>query len=1015
MIPNSRSLLIRIHDLLDGKMDAQHAEQVAADYNQFCEQINVRIRQFSKLIREGNYYAALDIAQLEPGLITQIERIRFPRESEWRQFLSERALHGFEGFDDAELKRAKEICADRSICQPGAYRAYRKAILLKNKPDAIHHLRKLCNDFPKDANARHELIRLEKEAFETIDKELTTLLRMGKTDAAILKVDITLQQEWVISFESENWQKAYKLYEAHEHQKYFDEIVQSISQAKVIQRVGDWRDAAKVISKLTKAKDAKVYAELTALQQNELNSLLKWYHQCELETNADLRNREAFEQFKQHLRPDLIEKNLHDSRRPEIRQFQKTLELEWSRFQGITPALCAEHEIEYQKARNTIESLLHRRRSSGTGWKWFWVVTLPVILLAAGALFWINHKEARLAGDVSAAHEAEDVSSTRVALKEWEEFTSTFFSQRNPFRHYRAHRQVQEIRGWIDEIDLRHDKMAELLDRIELSLHDSTSRSELRRIQLNLSIVKDLLDKVPEGSDDSLSIRFRALNQQIMELQAEQVENLRSELTNELEILESSIRQTFPPAKTRFDNVQKEIAEIRSHINELQAKFRQSFQEQDVVDLRERLDADAKQLEDYESAVANLSQFTDRLRQSIALSEYLEYLHQLSILPFQKHPIVSQAIRLIQKRSQFENMAQQLLLPDNPLAWEQFLKKTDAAMMATEADPKESAAWKNLSAHAPLRDIYRYRLLKFKDGAQVGTFRMLYSQGEMELSSDTSQTSGRKVHTIKEFDERYIGRGLPFTEKLYICETDANGNPLNGELLELDRLSPESGFFRQISELCAYHAETQTLGEPLLEVIDTVKTNEFISPIFKAWVIQEMFNIMIVRPYDWGLNFCPSAQLEYKNLSTIKGTLYPYDWMRPSTQNRLLQPLIGFFENLRELSYYKQAQASLELFKQIARQRVRYGGYVNDNGLFMLLNGTPNDRKLFGMLKDGNMGLLRRPGSDKVAPTNYPAEPFSPIMFFNDPPEVILDRVTRNTGVDVNSEAFRPYLPPIFL
>ena len=136
--------------------------------------------------------------------------------------------------------------------------------------------------------------------------------------------------------------------------------------------------------------------------------------------------------------------------------------------------------------------------------------------------------------------------------------------------------------------------------------------------------------------------------------------------------------------------------------------------------------------------------------------------------------------------------------------------------------------------------------------------------------------------------------------------------------------------------------------------------------------------------------------------------------MRPSTQNRILQPLISYYDNLPLLSYHKQAQASRELFKQISRQRVRYGGYANENGLFMLLKGTPDNRKLFGMKLDDNIGLLRKPGTEEESPTSYPAEPFTPIMFFNDPPEVILDRVTRNTDVDVNSEAFRPYLPPIF-
>jgi len=1014
MILNSRSLLIRIHDLIDGKLDSRHAEQVASEYNLFCEQINSRIRQFTKLIRDGNYYAALDLAQLEPSLTTQIERIRFPRENEWRNYLKQLGIQCFNGFEDGELKRVKEICADRSMRQPAAYRGYRKAILLKDKPEAIQHLRKLHSDFPKDLNAKQELMRLEKEAFENAEKELATLLRTGKEEAIIQKVAELLAQPWLISLDSPAWEKCKYIHDAYAQQKYLNEIVQSLSQVKVIQRVGNWTDAQKLVEKLRKAKDTAVFEELTKPQQSELQTILNWYHQCELENNAELRNREAFQHFLEHISPRSIQDNLRASGRKQIRQFSKNLQQEWGRFQSLVPDLHKNHQDVYSSALATIDSLLHLRTQSGNKRNRIWIALAPFALIIASILFWINHRESQIAADITTAYNAQEINSTRVSLNEWDDFTATFHSKRNPFRHYRAHRQVEEIRNWLNELDTRHSKIEELLERIESALSSTPNRSELRRIQLNLTIVKDLLQKMPQGIDESISARFEQLDAEISRLHATQIQELREELISDLNQLDQLIAQYFPSSKTRFENVASEIREIRDDINQLEGRFRQSFEGEEIADLKERLTAASKKTESFESACTNLIQFEDRLRQSIALSEYLEYLNQISNLPFTQYPLVKQASKLIRYKSEFEHLAQQLLLPDNPVGWEQFTKKMDEPLVAKDSDPKELSAWKNLSGIAPLKDVYRYRLFKYKDGNVVGSFRVIYSRGEVVETSESAQTSGRKVSTLNEFDEPNVGKGVPFKEKVYVCDTDGAGNPINGEILLADRLSPESGFYRQIEQLCGFDPTTQTFKEPLLEVIDSVKTNEFISPIFKTWVIQELFNIMIVRAYDWGLNFCPSAQLEYKNLSAIKGTLFPYDWLRQSTQNRILQPLISFYENQKDLSYYQQALASRELFKQIARQRVRYGGYVNENGLFMLLNGTPNDRKLFGMRLGGPIDILRRPGTEKESPTNFPAEPFSPIMFFNDPPEIILDRVTRNTGVDVNSEAFRPYLPPIF-
>ncbi len=1015
MIPNSRSLLIKIHDLLDGKMGVEHAESAANDYNQICGQINARIRQFSKLIKDGNYYAALDVAQLEPTLTTQIERIRFPRESEWRKFLSEKGITCFEGFDDSELKRVKEICADRSTGQPTAYRNYRKAILQKDKQTAINHLRKLYSDYPQDLNAKHELVRLEKELFESVEKELKTSLRLNRDESIIQKVKETLDQDWEIEFKSDFWDQSLKIYEAHQHLKYHDGIVQAISQAKVIQRVGDWKDATDIVEKLRIGKDSSVYPELTALQQNELNTILKWYHQHQLDTDTDLRNQEAFLQFHEQLQPKLIEKNLQQKGKKEIRHFQKELEEEWKRFESLTPKLCESAKADYRTALKTTETILQERSKTGKKWIWIWAPAVPLVLVVAGGLFWINHREAQIADDITIAYEANDVASTRASLEDWDQFTNRFNSNRNPFRHYRAHRLVSETRNWIQEIDIRHQKIKDLLEKIEGSISGDPSRSELRRVQMNLSIVSDLFDNMPEGLDETLRSRHQTLETQLAQLSEVQIQSFRNELNGELERIAQLFETYFPANKTDFSNVHREISEIRVAINETEAMFRQSFGENNVTDLKDRLEDDESRLVNTEAAVEDLFQYEDRLRQSIALSEYLEYLHQLSQLPFTAHPTVAQAIKLDRNRSEFENLAQQLLLPGNAVGWTQFLEKIETPMIAQGTNPKEQAAWKKLAGFPALKEVYRYRLRKYEGGEPIGSFRMIYSHGEIEVSSENSQTSGRTVSTVLEFDERYIGRGLPFTEKIYKCETDSRGNPMDGEILEFDRLSPESGFYRQIVDLCGYNAESKTIDEPLLEVIDQIKTNEFISPIFKAWVTQELINFMIVRAYDWGLNFCPSAQLEYKNLTTIKGTLFPYDWLRPSTQNRILQPLNSYYQSLKDISYYKQAQASRELFKQIARQRVRYGGYVNENGLFMLLKATPDNRKLFGMRADGTINVLRKPGTEEEAPTNFEAKPFSPIMFFNDPPEVILDRVTRTTEVDVNSEAFRPYLPQIFL
>ena len=176
------------------------------------------------------------------------------------------------------------------------------------------------------------------------------------------------------------------------------------------------------------------------------------------------------------------------------------------------------------------------------------------------------------------------------------------------------------------------------------------NRSELRRIQLNLSIVRDLLDKIPEKGDDKLSARYQVLKEDINTLQKANIQLLREELTAGLNEVDSLFAKFFPSNKTDFGQVHRELSEIQEAIERLAGQFRQSFEDEDVADLKLRLKEAEDKLLSFESAVTDLTQFEDRLRQSIALTEYLEYLDQLAKLPFKQHPLVKQASKLSKRR-----------------------------------------------------------------------------------------------------------------------------------------------------------------------------------------------------------------------------------------------------------------------------------------------------------------------------------------------------------------------------
>lgn len=1015
MIQSSKSLLLKIHEILDGKQQPEQAEPVARDYVQRCQQINHRIKQFSKLIREGHYYSAIDVSRLDPVLTIQIEEIRFPREREWLLFLTKSGLPLFEGFNDNELKRVKEICVDSSFNQPKGYRDYRKAILLKDKAMAIQCLRKLYEDYPKDLNAKQELVRLETEAFDGITQQLADSLRRKDFSAVIDKVREVVEQSWLIQFQAESWDAGFQVYSEYQQKKLAEQWLQCLSQLKVIQRVGHWKDGLQLIEKLRQASENEAFQLLDNDHKAEIQKGLDWYDQCEIQENQGLLLQEKLKVFRQKLEPQNLTQGISILNKREIRLFQKTLQQEWIEIQAEIPEVRETTAKSYNDAQAVLNQAIAETSGILKFHRLFWVIALPSILLLAGGLYFIHKKEVEIAQNVTTPYEAGDLQLTEEFLQKWDSFTNRFLSNHNPFRNYSSHRKIKEIHSWVNDVHIRSNKIDELLKKIDSELEQSPHPSELRRIQMNMSIVEDLLGKLPSLEQVETSARIQVISQKINSIHQSQLRELRNDLIDGISIVESLTKKYFSAGKTEFQDVQSEISETRNAINALQLKFRHSFENDKIADLKEKFDNSISILEQFERAWLDLNKHLEKLTQSISLNEYLIHLDKINELVLPGHVEVKQVAAIHKHKSDFKGLAQQLLLPGNPLAWKEFIRRAEQPLFPESSSQKEIQIYHKLAHDDTLRSIYNYRVVRYVKGMQVDSDRVIQSFGKCATTRDFLQTSGRLIQTINQFDESQIGRGKPFSEKVYICRTNANGTPIEGDFLELDRLCPESGFYLLLDELCDYDPQSRQLKRPILAVIDDVKQNEFISPILKAYFTQELFKIMIIRAFDWGLNFSPTAQLDYQKLSKIKGTLYAYDWLRSGTQNRLSASLSDYYHSLGETSYHDQAIASRELFFQIEKQRIRYGGYIDAMGEFHILKSTPDDRKLFGLLEDGTFGTLRIPASKESPARLNKGINYTPLLFFNDPPSAILDRVSRNTGVDVRSDRFRQFLPSIFL
>jgi hypothetical protein len=1016
MTRNTKSLIQKIHEILDGKADAPAAERVAQDYLQLCEQVNQRVKAFCRLIREGRYYAALDLESVPPSLSKQVELLRFPREAEWRNWLQRNQLPIYDGFNDQDLRTVREGCSDPIRQSPTGYRAYRKAMLTRDLPAAMRALRQLLSEHPRDQNARHELARVEQQVFASMEAELAKLLQQGPEATLFEKVRELTAQPWVQEPDSEIWKNCKQRLDAHLRKKEREQLQLCLRQLKVIQRVGYWKDGLPLIGLLKPLIEETKLADTT--EQEEARNLIAWFEQ----QGGNSRRKENAEELLQDLihrmEANAIDAVLDMRSKRKRRTYEDQLIHDWTEVEACLPGPSIVVRPMFDRA---LERLNPPRKPLNLPIL-RWLRNLSLAAALAGALYFGNRSlqnhyqdETRLAQSISSAHLEKQWDTTVELLEQWNRLKKDRFSRFNPLRNRSAHQQVDAIQSAMTGLRLRERQAMELLASVETSLLLPPDRSTLESMQARLRKAESLLEPVFAAGSHTADETLRMLQERVGAVGNYQLSDLPTEIRKQLDLLETRLTATLSWDHADMADASLSANQAKELLESFHRDYAVVLASPDYLELQPRYEKAKASLPAYQDAIRERTSLLKKMAESQSAQEYLDHLNRLAASPFRNNSSVIAAKNINTQDPALRNLAQHLLLPDNPNAWDQFQKNLDRPFYPDTPNPKEKQIMEQLLGNEGLGNIYRYRTETYQNGSRLPGIQTFFGRGEAKMFEESVGTLGRSVQTVMAFDPSKVGLGgEPFSERIATCSLDASGNPLDGERLVLEQLSSESALYRQLPRLTGYDPASGQIFGPLLDVIDSIKEDGLTSTVFRAYLTQELMKVVVTRPYEWGLHFAPTLQIEYKRLMPIKGDLFPYDWMRDSVRERLEAPLQSYFDELSDLLYIEQAMASRELFAQLSKQRIRYAGYAMPDGAFLLQPNTPSDRRLYGIGVDGVIQVLRASSTDLEPPPLEAPAPLTPLLFFNDPPQAILDRVSRQTGVEVRSWTFRPYLPDVF-
>ena len=153
---------------------------LAKEYAKFRTQIDERLEHCVTLIRSGKDFAARELAEQPPDVLTLMEKLSFANDGKWRKICDEKGLYVGPTWADEHVDLLnglyyKEISEDSPL-----FREYRTAARSRDQEKTFKILKMILNANPDHAASKRHFGQLSVKILEDKIKELTSLIEAGR-------------------------------------------------------------------------------------------------------------------------------------------------------------------------------------------------------------------------------------------------------------------------------------------------------------------------------------------------------------------------------------------------------------------------------------------------------------------------------------------------------------------------------------------------------------------------------------------------------------------------------------------------------------------------------------------------------------------------------------------------------------------------------------------------------------------------------------------------------------------
>jgi hypothetical protein len=986
-ILETERLVRKISGLLREAVGQSVAPKLAEDFAGTCHAANLRLQQCEAMIRQGDRHQAIQSAETTPNLLDWITVLEFQGADEWRQYCEKNGLAVAEPIDARAVEALNECYAQGIPTDHPLYAAYRRAVLSRNDEEALNALKSIVRLNPSDANAVAELERLDGKVLISKLRHLDDLVSGAGPEVVLAQIEAIEGFGFKNRPDGDAWRKAQAM-----------RCASLLEAAEKLRGSGRWMEALASVDTIRRLQD-EFKVELPADTLRRIESLENW-----------ARGEQARDQAEREFESRLAEMRyrLQQSEQPDnpgnragldkLREQSASLREAWQALNNCRRPIPEEIASGFRQRSGFLEEQIARgtaarRRQTLAGV--IGALVLAAIVLGVG---WAEYGARNLAKRLDQA----------VARRQFHTAEKILVSARRPPYQLVSAAPLKAAISAAETFITKERSLCstfeEAFSRLPKTLQGEPPAGELGKIGEQLASAQNALVALAPDLKAENEARLRPFEQRWGAFLSDRSAAANQVIDQRVTAAETQLnaltyRLSLEQAKNHTAALSAEIQRIAGY----EAEFTNHLRIASQV-LRRSAEVRAK-FSAYDRELQKLDQAISALQRGRTMGDYSNAIGVIASSAFSSSAWVRAASGVQGLHPDNETALRFLLGATNETLWK-FIKQDHSSLFIPSVDlPAEKDLFDDLDNNVAVKGNHqRVRLWLDSEGKNTVewiTTAPLTNKPESwqpiqvyepSASPNTCAFSPRQYGL---FGGRayYILAGLP---RIPIYQVEP-----------LPSLYETAAFYSVGLDKALAPGRH---SKPLLEVLDTLKESSAGSPIFRAYLFQQLVDIMQLQPESRGLVFAPDVQKHRTQINNLAGgSIGNGDWFVSIKVNSYAGKLEEFFGSIKGGSYLAQAERLLTLDHDAARSGFQYVGFVGLDGQPIIPDSSVSG-ELWGYSAARKQPVLlgHRTGSEVSMAT--PGLELSPLFVLASPRDQLLDKAR----VNPQDPLYAGVLPPLF-